>query len=141
MQRLRETIDLLYKENNNLEVHTISSFVFKLSKKYNLVLDYSLLKKDYEKTFNNLVKQAKNVIKNKRMFKGIFIDEYESFNINDIEFIEEFLYEKKYIFNIFNISLEATYKIVGERSLLDIIFLKLDYMQFSNVSMERGKII
>ena len=98
---LRETIDLLYKENNNLEVHTISSFVFKLSKKYNLVLDYSLLKKDYEKTFNNLVKQAKNVIKNKRMFKGIFIDEYESFNINDIEFIEEFLYEKKYIFNIF----------------------------------------
>lgn len=47
----------------------------------------------------------------------------------------------KYIFNIFNISLEGTYKIVGERSLLDIIFLKLDYMQFSNVSMERGKII
>lgn len=99
--QLRESIKLLYKDNNNLEVHTISSFVFKLSKKYNLILDYGLLKKDYEKTFNNLIKQAKNVIKNKKMFKGIFIDESESFDKRDIEFIQEFLYETKYIFNIY----------------------------------------
>lgn len=99
--QLRETIKLIYKENNNLEVHTISSFVFKLVKKYNLILDYAMLKQDYERTFNNLIKQAKNVIKNKRIFKGIFIDESESFEQKDIEFIQEFLYEKKYIFNIF----------------------------------------
>ena len=79
---------------------TVSSFVFKLAKKYNLILDYGLLKKDYEKTFNNLIKQAKNVIKNKRMFKGIFIDEAECFEQKHVEFIQEFLYEKKYIFNI-----------------------------------------
>ncbi len=99
--QLRETIKLIYKENNNLEVHTISSFVFKLVKKYNLILDYAMLKQDYERTFNNLIKQAKNVIKNKRIFKGIFIDESESFEQKDIEFIQEFLYEKKYIFNMF----------------------------------------
>lgn len=99
--QLREKLKLLYKDNNNLEVHTISSFVFKLSKKYNLILDYGLLKKDYEKTFNNLVKQAKNVIKNKKIFKGIFIDESESFDKKNIEFIQEFLYETKYIFNMF----------------------------------------
>ena len=98
--QLREKLKLLYKDNNNLEVHTISSFVFKLSKKYNLILDYGLLKKDYEKTFNNLIKQARNVIKNKRIFKGIFIDESESFDKKDIEFIQEFLYETKYIFNM-----------------------------------------
>ncbi len=99
--QLREELKLIYKDNNNLEVHTISSFVFKLCKKYNLVLDYTLLKKDYEKTFNNLIKQAKNIIKNKRMFKGIFIDESESFDKRDIEFIQEFLYETKYIFNMY----------------------------------------
>ncbi|WP_297133526.1 DEAD/DEAH box helicase family protein [Terrisporobacter sp.] len=99
--QLRETIKLLYKENNNLEVHTISSFVFKLAKKYNLILDYAMLKQDYERTFNNLIKQAKNIIKNKKIFKGIFIDESESFEQKDIEFIQDFLYEKKYIFNIF----------------------------------------
>lgn len=98
--QIREELKLLYKDNNNLEVHTISSFVFKLCKKYNLILDYGLLKKDYEKTFNNLIKQAKNVIRNKKMFKGIFIDESESFNKRDLEFIQDFLYEKKYIFNI-----------------------------------------
>ena len=35
--QLRESVRLLYKENNNLEVHTMSSFVFKLVKKYNLI--------------------------------------------------------------------------------------------------------
>lgn len=99
--QLRESLSLLYKDNNNLEVHTVSSFVFKLSKKYNLVLDYTLLKKDYEKTFNNLIKQAKNVIKNKKMFKGIFIDESESFDKRDIQFIQEFLYKTKYVFNMY----------------------------------------
>ncbi len=98
--QISESIKLLYKDNNNLEVHTISSFVFKLSKKYDLILDYNLLKKDYERTFNNLIKQAKNIIKNKKMFKGIFIDESESFSKRDIEFIQEFLYESKYVFNL-----------------------------------------
>ena len=35
------------------------------------------------------------------MFKGIFIDESECFEEKNIKFIEAFLYEKKYIFNIF----------------------------------------
>ena len=63
---LREHLDILYKDNTNLEVHTFSSFIFKLAKKYNLVIDYNMLKNDYEKTFSNLIKQAKNIIKTKR---------------------------------------------------------------------------
>lgn len=98
---LREHLDILYKDNTNLEVHTFSSFIFKLAKKYNLVIDYNMLKNDYEKTFNNLIKQAKNIIKTKSMFKGIFIDEAESFSANEVDFIREFLYKSKYIFNIF----------------------------------------
>lgn len=99
---LREKVQLLYKGNNNLEIHTFSSFVFKLAKKYNLIVDYNMLKEDFEKTFNNLLKQAKNIIKNKHMFKGIFIDEAESFSKTNIEFIREFLYKSKFIFNIFS---------------------------------------
>lgn len=98
---LREKVKLLYKANNNLEIYTYSSFIFKLAKKYNLIVDYNNLKKDYEKTFNNLVKQAKNIIKNKNMFKGIFIDEVENFNKDEISFIQEFLYKTKFIFNAF----------------------------------------
>ena len=98
---IREYLDVLYKDNTNLEVHTFSSFIFKLARKYNLIIDYNMLKKDYEKTFNNLIKQAKNIIKTKSMFKGIFIDEVESFSTNELDFIREFLYKSKYIFNVF----------------------------------------
>lgn len=98
---LREKLGIMYKENNNIDIHTLNSFVIKLAKKYNLVIDYTMLKKDYEKTFNNLVKQARNIIKNKNMFKGIFIDEAESFCNDEIKFIMEFLYKTKNIFNLF----------------------------------------
>lgn len=98
---LREKVKLLYKENQNIDIHTFNSFVIRLAKKYNLIIDYSMLKSDYEKTFNNLIKQAKNIIKNKHMFKGIFIDEAESFSKEELDFIFEFLYKTKYILNIF----------------------------------------
>ncbi len=99
---LREKLQVLYKENTNIDIYTLSAFVLKLAKKYNLVVDYNMLKKDYHKTFNNIVKQARNIIKNKNMFKGIFIDEAESFSKDEIEFIREFLYKTKYIFNVFS---------------------------------------
>lgn len=99
---LREKLQVLYKENTNIDIYTLNTFVLKLAKKYNLVVDYNMLKKDYYKTFNNIVKQARNIIKNKNMFKGIFIDEVESFSKDEIEFIREFLYKTKYIFNVFS---------------------------------------
>ncbi|MEG1312621.1 MAG: AAA family ATPase, partial [Romboutsia sp.] len=133
---LREKTQLLYKENANLEIHTFSSFLFKLAKKYNLIFDYNMLKKDFEKTFNNLLKQAQNIIKNKNMFKGIFIDEAESFSKTNIDFIREFLYQNKFIFNLFscesiNISshlniFKGTY---DEIEFEEKIFLNINYRQ------------
>ena len=67
--QLKEEIAILYKENSNLEVHTLATFLFKLAKKFDLIADYRLFKQDYEKYLNNLIKQARNVIKNKNMFK------------------------------------------------------------------------
>lgn len=99
--QLKEELEILYKDNNNLEIHTLSSFLFKLAKKFDLIADYRMFKQDYEKYLNNLIKQARNVIKNKNMFKGIFIDEAESFKEEEIEFISEFLYKTKNIFDIY----------------------------------------
>ena len=97
---LREKLDILYQENNNLEVHTFRSFLFKLVKKYNLVVDYNMLKTDYEKTIKNIIKQINNTMKNKHMYKGIFIDESENYTKEQIEFIREFTYKTKFIMNI-----------------------------------------
>ncbi|MDR0879359.1 MAG: UvrD-helicase domain-containing protein [Clostridioides sp.] len=100
---IKEQLDILYK-GSNLEVHTFGSFIFKLAKKYSLILDYTMLKKDYDKTFKNLVKQADNIIKNKSIFKGIFVDEAEGFAEDDLEFIHKFLYKAKHIFEIYSCS-------------------------------------
>ena len=99
--QLKEELEILYKDNNNLEIHTLSSFLFKLAKKFDLIADYRMFKQDYEKYLNNLIKQARNVIKNKNMFKGIFIDEAEYFKVEEIEFISEFLYKTKNILDIY----------------------------------------
>ncbi|MGM9532072.1 DEAD/DEAH box helicase family protein [Intestinibacter sp.] len=99
--QLKESLEILYKDNNNLEIHTISSFLFKLAKKFSLIADYRMFKQDYEKYLNNLIKQARNVVKNKNMFKGIFIDEAESFKYDEIKFISEFLYKTKNIFDLY----------------------------------------
>ena len=99
--QLKEELEILYKDNNNLEIHTLSSFLFKLAKKFDLIADYRMFKQDYEKYLNNLIKQARNVIKNKNMFKGIFIDEAESFKVEEIEFISEFLYKTNNILDIY----------------------------------------
>ncbi|MFR9071054.1 MAG: DNA helicase, partial [Paraclostridium sp.] len=92
---------ILYKDNNNIEVHTFTSFLFKLAKIYNLVFDYNILKNTPEKVYKSLVLQAKNTIKNRSMFKGIFIDEIESFESSQLDFMREFLYKSKFIFNGF----------------------------------------
>jgi AAA domain len=99
---LREMLGILLPNNDNLEIHTFQSFLFKLAKQYELVVDYYKLKENYEKSIKNILLQARNRIKNKSMFKGIFVDEAESFTSEEIDFIKEFLYKSKFIFNIFS---------------------------------------
>lgn len=100
--QLRELTMLSDPNVTNIEIHTYSSFIFRLAKKYELIIDYTKLKKDFEKTFDNIVKQVKNMIKDKKMFKGIFIDEAENFTESELLFIYDFLYETKNIFDVYS---------------------------------------
>ncbi|MGL5331221.1 MAG: UvrD-helicase domain-containing protein [Peptostreptococcaceae bacterium] len=137
---IRETIKVLYKHNNNLEVYTYDSFIFKLAKKYNLIIDYNNFKNNYDRAFDNIVKQAKYIIKNKNMFKGIFIDEVESFKNSEIEFVKEFLYKSKYILNIFDcesLNISSNLNIFKNNlegiEFNDIIELKNNYKQSQGI--------
>lgn len=98
--KYKEQLELLKVDIENIEVHTFSSFIFKLAKLYDLVIDYNSFKKNYDKAFNNIMKQINNSIKNKRVFKGIFIDEGENFTEEELELIYEFLYKTKRVFNV-----------------------------------------
>lgn len=98
--RCLELLSLMRVDMSNIELHTFSSFVFKVAKANDLVIDYNTLKKNYDKAFTNVMKQVQNSVKNKKMFKGIFVSEGENFNEDEILLMHEFLYSKKYIFNI-----------------------------------------
>lgn len=124
---LKERLSILYKDNNNIEVHTFSSFLFKLAKIYNLVFDYNTLKSNPDKVYKNLVLQVKNTIKNRSMFKGVFIDEIESFDESQIDFIREFLYKSKYIFNAFEC------KGLNISSSLNLFKNSCDNIEFKNI--------
>ncbi len=124
---LKERLSILYKDNNNIEVHTFSSFLFKLAKIYNLVFDYNTLKSNPDKVYKNLILQVKNTIKNRSMFKGIFIDEIESFDESEIDFIREFLYKSKYIFNAFEC------KGLNISSSLSLFKNSYDNIEFKNI--------
>lgn len=98
--KYKEALELLGVDSSNIRVHTFSSFIFKVAKANELVINYDMLKKNFDKSFLNIMKQIQNTMKNKKMFKGIFIDEGENFNEDEIKLIHEFLYSTKNIFNI-----------------------------------------
>nr|WP_307759951.1 UvrD-helicase domain-containing protein [uncultured Peptostreptococcus sp.] len=106
--RYKELLEILNVDTSNIEVFTFSSFIFKLAKANNLVINYNMLKKNYDKSFINIMKQINNTMKNKKMYKGIFVDEAENFSEEEIILINEFLYSTK---NIFNASVCKAYNI------------------------------
>jgi len=138
--RCMEILNLMRVDMSNIELHTFSSFIFKVAKANDLVIDYSLLKKNYDKAFINVMKQVKNSIKNKKMFKGIFVSEGENFNEDEILLMHDFLYSKK---NIFNIAVCKSYNINNNFNIYrcrakaleyeDELLLKNNYVQSSRI--------
>ncbi|SHK31052.1 UvrD-helicase domain-containing protein [Tepidibacter formicigenes] len=100
MNDIKNQIHILGKNPKNLEIYNFHGFVFKLAKQFNLVVDYNKLKENFSKYFENVFLQVKNVLKDKKIYKGIFLDECENFNQEEIEFIQGMLYKSKNIFNI-----------------------------------------
>lgn len=100
MNDIKGQVNLLCRNGKNLEVHNFYGFIFKCAKQFNLVIDYGKLKENFEKHFRTIFLQVKNVLKNKKIYKGIFIDECENFKEEEIDFIKGMLYNSKSIFNI-----------------------------------------
>ncbi|CAK7003559.1 MAG: hypothetical protein PEPC_00135 [Peptostreptococcus russellii] len=122
----KEMLEILNVDTSNIEVFTFSSFIFKLAKANNLVVDYNLLKKNYDKSFINIMKQINNSMKNKKMYKGIFVDEAENLTEEEILLINEFLYSTK---NIFNVSVCKAYNINNN---LNIFKCNLDALEYED---------
>lgn len=122
--KYRELLEVLNSEYANLEIFTFSSFIFRLAKANDLVINYDMLKKNYDKTFQNIIKQIENMMKNKKMYKGIFVDEAENFNSSDIELINKFLYSTK---SILNVSICKSYNINNNLNIYKDILENIEF--------------
>ena len=133
-----ELLEILNVDTSNIEVFTFSSFIFKLAKANKLVINYNMLKKNYDKSFLNIMKQIDNTMKNKKMYKGIFVDEAENFNGDEISLINEFLYSTK---NIFNASVCKAYNINNNLNIFKCNVKAIEYEDelYLNKNYRQGK--
>ncbi|WP_099189151.1 DEAD/DEAH box helicase family protein [Tepidibacter mesophilus] len=141
MNDIKNQISLLYKTPENLDIYNYHGFIFKLAKDLNLVIDYNKLKLDFSKYFKNVFLQVKNTLKEKKIYKGIFIDGCENFDEEEIKFIQGILFKSK---NIFNISVDKSadiqnniksFKGFWENMNLDhVITLEYNYKQTQKIS-------
>ena len=122
--KYKEMLEILNADYDNIEVFTFSSFIFRLAKVNNLVINYNLLNKNYDKSFINIMKQVNNTMKNKKMYKGIFVDEAENFTEEEIVLINDFLYSTK---NIFNVSVCKAYNINNNLNIFKCNLNVLEY--------------
>ncbi|CAH2213656.1 P-loop NTPase family protein [Tepidibacter aestuarii] len=142
MHDIKNQINLLYKSPDNLDIYNYHGFIFKMAKDLNLVIDYNKLKLDFSKYFKNVFLQVKNTLKEKKIYKGIFIDGCENFNEEEIKFIHGILFKSK---NIFNISVDKSQDIQNNIKSFkgfweniafdDIITLEYNYKQTQNISL------
>lgn len=122
--RYKELLEILNVDTSNIEVFTFSSFIFKLAKANNLVINYNMLKKNYDKSFINIMKQINNTMKNKKMYKGIFVDEAENLSEEEVILVNEFLYSTK---NIFNASVCKAYNINNNLNIFKCNIRAIEY--------------
>ncbi|OPJ57151.1 UvrD-helicase domain-containing protein [Alkalithermobacter paradoxus] len=100
MNNVKNEMSILRRDSNNIDIYNFHGFIIRLAKQFNLVIDYAKLKENFEKHFKNIFLQVKNYLKDKVIYKGIFIDEGEKFDHEQLEFISSLLYDKKKILNI-----------------------------------------
>ncbi|KXZ39831.1 UvrD/REP helicase N-terminal domain-containing protein [Alkalithermobacter thermoalcaliphilus JW-YL-7 = DSM 7308] len=131
MNNIKTEISVLQGDIDNLDIYNFHGFVIKLAKQFNLVVDFRKLNENFNKYFNNIFLQVKNYLKDKVIYKGIFIDEGEKFDTDQIKFLESILYENKKILNISVDTGKNTSKAISIETILNFInideFVELNY--------------
>lgn len=120
----------------NVKVVNFHQFVVMLGKKYNLRLNINS-KKSFATEFEKIFNKVSSIYKNKRFFKGIFVDEAENLGHKELKFLYEISYSSK---NMFYVSFDERKRLVSKNDLgveeFDFdrnIFFKKNYRNSSRI--------
>ena len=84
---LKSILTNLYTDIENIRVINFHQFVLKLGSKHNLRLNKNS-KQNFNAEFKKVFKKVTTLYKGKRFYKGIFVDESENFDQEEIEFLD-----------------------------------------------------
>lgn len=95
---------------DNVRIINFHQFIILLGKKYNLRLKTNS-RKNFSFEFFKIFNRVKNIYLNKRYYKGIFVDEAENFNVDEVKFLNSLVHLKK---GIFFVSFDKAKKLSSE---------------------------
>lgn len=83
---------------SNFKVINFHQYISQLAKPYGLRLDPQKGYQGFEREFNKLFSKVVQIYRNKRDYRGIFLDESENFSDEEIQFLLDSIYTKKSFF-------------------------------------------
>lgn len=88
-------ISYFHKDVHNIKVINFHQFVLMLGKRFSLKLNKSS-KQSFNKEFEKVFEKVAKIYEGKRYFKGIFVDESENFNVEEMLFLRNIAHPTKY---------------------------------------------
>ena len=87
-------IRTLHPDLKNIRVINYHQLILLMGRKYNLRLN-NKSKQSFNREFEKVFTKVAQIYKDKRYFKGVFIDEAENFELKDLEFIRNISYKTR----------------------------------------------
>lgn len=118
-------IKTLHSDLKNIRVINYHQFILLLGRKYNLRLN-NKSKQSFNKEFEKVFIKVAQIYKDKKYFKGVFIDEAENFQLKDIEFLRNISYNTRNF-------LYASYDKAKQMSHLEEKIISAEEYPFENI--------
>lgn len=148
VSKLKGILEMKNIKLDNLKIINFHQYILQLGKPYGLNLSTNKEFKIFETEFLKMFKKISQIYKNKRIYRGIFLDESENFSDIEINFLLDSIYTKKSFFivsqdkskNIRNAK-KSIWQDIDQVDFDEIISLKTNYRSCININSSINRFI
>lgn len=148
VSKLKGILEMKNIKLDNLKIINFHQYILQLGKPYGLNLSTNKGFKIFETEFLKMFKKISQIYKNKRIYRGIFLDESENFSDIEINFLLDSIYTKKSFFivsqdkskNIRNAK-KSIWQDIDQVDFDEIISLKTNYRACININSSINRFI
>lgn len=141
VNKLKGILEMKNLKIDNLKIINFHQYILQLGKPYGLNMPISKGFKTFDTEFLKIFKKISQIYKNKRIYRGIFLDESENFSDIEIDFLLGSIYTKKSFFIVsqdkskdIRNSRKSIWKDIDQVDFDEIIYLKTNYRACTNIN-------